>query len=140
MHVPIGHSYACMPMRRAQPWSPCVAARAGRLLQPNGCRHGCTMRMLGRSRHAQRPALQALRFIARDTLRARQVELCCRVAALLVRLHHAQLVATPGARGPLVALQRLLRARTGGLKDVLGFNMAGIEHLQRLLKERQRSV
>ena len=62
------------------------------------------------------------------------------MAALLVRLHHAQLTATPAARGPLVALQRLLRARTAGLKDVLGFNMAGVQHLQRLLKERQRSV
>ena len=69
-----------------------------------------------------------------------QVELCCRVAALLVRLHHAQLTATPAARGPLVALQRLLRARTAGLKDVLGFNMAGVQHLQRLLKDRQHSV
>jgi hypothetical protein len=98
------------------------------------------MRIPGTSRHARHLALQAPRVIARDALRARQVELCCRVAALLVRLHHAQLVATPSARGPLVALQRLLRARTGGLKDVLGFNMAGIEHLQRLLKERQRSV
>lgn len=62
------------------------------------------------------------------------------MAALLVRLHHAQLTATPAARGPLVALQRLLRARTAGLKDVLGFNMAGVQHLQCLLKDRQRSV
>lgn len=68
------------------------------------------------------------------------MELSCRVAALLVRLHHAQLVATPSARGPLMALQRLLAARTGGLRDVLGFNLAGLAHLQRALKERQHSV
>jgi hypothetical protein len=35
-----------------------------------------------------------------------------RAAALLVRLHHAQLLATPSARVPLVRLQQLLRERT----------------------------
>ncbi len=68
---------------------------------------------------------------------AGQVELVCRVAALLVRLHHAQLVATPAARAPLIALQRMLAARTQGLKDVMGFNAAALAHLQRSLKERR---
>ncbi|KAK9845965.1 hypothetical protein WJX81_007060 [Elliptochloris bilobata] len=85
-------------------------------------------------------ALRLLTYLCHWLRAGLQVELCCRVAALLVRLHHAQLTATPAARGPLVALQRLLRARTGGLKDVLGFNLAGVQHLQRLLKDRQHSV
>jgi U3 small nucleolar RNA-associated protein 12 len=38
-----------------------------------------------------------------------QAELACRVAVLLLRLHHAQFVATPGARHVLVKLQRRLR-------------------------------
>lgn len=69
-----------------------------------------------------------------------QVELVSRCAALLVRLHHAQLLATPAARAPLIWLQQLLRDRTRALKDTLGFNAAAIAHLQRSLKERQQSA
>lgn len=63
-----------------------------------------------------------------------------RAAALLVRLHHAQLLATPSARAPLVRLRGLLRQRTQGLKDTLGFNLAAMAHLQRALKDRQQSA
>jgi U3 small nucleolar RNA-associated protein 12 len=63
------------------------------------------------------------------------VELSCRTAALLLRLHHAQLVAAPSARPALIALQARLRPALQGLKDVLGFNMAGIKHLQRAARE-----
>lgn len=63
-----------------------------------------------------------------------------RTAALLVRLHHAQLVATPAARAPLIQLQQWLRTRTQSLKDVMGFNMAALSHLQRSLKERQATM
>ena len=65
-----------------------------------------------------------------------QVELTCRVAVLLLRLHHAQLVATPSARPMLVRLRRRLRGGVQGLKDVLGFNLAALQHLQRMVKER----
>ena len=43
----------------------------------------------------------------------RQVELGCRVAVLLVRLHRAQLLATPAARPTLLQLHRLLHAQVG---------------------------
>jgi U3 small nucleolar RNA-associated protein 12 len=68
-----------------------------------------------------------------------QVELCCRVASLLVRLHNAQLMATPSARPALTQLAGLLRRRTRELRDVLGVNLAGLGHLSDSLKERQQA-
>ena len=82
-------------------------------------------------------ALRLLSYLAAWLRRGTQVELVCRAAALLVRLHHAQLVATPSARAPLIQLQRMLAQRTQGLKDVMGFNVAAMAHLQRSLKERR---
>ena len=41
---------------------------------------------------------------------ALQVELACRVAVLLVRLHHSQLIATAAARPIMIKLQGLLRS------------------------------
>jgi U3 small nucleolar RNA-associated protein 12 len=63
------------------------------------------------------------------------VELCARTAALLLRLHHAQLSATPAARPVLRALQARLRPAVQRLKDTLGFNVAALRHLQRQLRE-----
>jgi len=64
-----------------------------------------------------------------------QVELSCRVATLLLRLHHAQLTATPSARQTLVGLHKKMRAAVQGLKDTLGFNIAALRFLQRAAKE-----
>ena len=58
------------------------------------------------------------------------MELSVRVATLLLRLHQQQLVATPAARPTLVSLHRALHGRVRSLKDVLGFNIAALEHLQ----------
>lgn len=63
-----------------------------------------------------------------------QVELGCRVATLLLRLHHAQLTATPSARQTLVDLHKRMRAGVQGLKDTLGFNIAALKYLQRTAK------
>ena len=63
-------------------------------------------------------------------------ELSCRTAVLLLRLHHAQLVATAGARPVLLRLQRYLRPAVQALKDTAGFNVAGLQHLLRLARER----
>ncbi|KAG2501235.1 hypothetical protein HYH03_001042 [Edaphochlamys debaryana] len=65
------------------------------------------------------------------------VELTVRLAVLLVRLHHSQLTATAAARPVMLALQRKLRAAAQGLKDVVGFNMAALQHLSRRVKERE---
>ncbi|CAL8469217.1 g8758 [Coccomyxa elongata] len=85
-------------------------------------------------------ALRLLQYLCSWLAAGTQVELVSRCAALLVRLHHAQLLATPAARAPLIRLRQLLRDRTRALKDTLGFNAAAIAHLQRSLKERQQSA
>jgi hypothetical protein len=64
-----------------------------------------------------------------------QVELSCRVATLLLRLHHAQLTATPSARQTLVDLHKRLRAAVQGLRDTLGFNIAALKYMQRVAKD-----
>lgn len=63
-----------------------------------------------------------------------------RVATLLLRLHQLQLTSTPAARPTLVALHSKLHGQVKGLKDVLGFNIAALEHLQRSLKERSTAA
>lgn len=64
------------------------------------------------------------------------IELACRVAVLLLRLHHSQLVATTSARHVLLTLSRYLRPGVQALKDLAGFNLAGLGHLQRMQKEK----
>lgn len=68
-----------------------------------------------------------------------QVELACRVAVLLVRLHHKQIVATPSARPVLVRVRGLMQTALQKKKDVMGFNLAAIRHLQRLVLESHTS-
>lgn len=72
---------------------------------------------------------------ASGLISALQAELSCRVATLLLRLHHSQLTATPSARQALVDLHKRLRAAVQGLRDTLGFNIAALKYLQRLAKE-----
>lgn len=85
-------------------------------------------------------ALRLLSYLCQWLKKGQQVELCCRVSTLLVRLHHPQLVATPSARPALVQLQLLLRQRVQGLKDTMGFNLAALQHLKRSVKERQAGL
>lgn len=68
-------------------------------------------------------------------LHATQAELCCRVAVLLLRLHHGALTSTPSARPTLLALHAQLRPALQALKDTLGFNCAALKYLQRSAKE-----
>lgn len=65
------------------------------------------------------------------------VELCVRVATLLLRIHQAPLAATPAAREPLLALQRNMRSAVGGLRDCVGYNAAALAYLKRAARERQ---
>jgi U3 small nucleolar RNA-associated protein 12 len=80
-------------------------------------------------------ALRLLGYLAPWLRRGSQVELLCRVATLLLRVHMQQLMATPAARPVLTELQGLLRSQVQGLKDSMGFNLAAIEHLRRVVAE-----
>ena len=80
-------------------------------------------------------ALRLLGYLPPWLRRGSQVELLCRVATLLLRVHMQQLMATPAARPVLTELQGLLRSRVQGLKDTMGFNLAAIEHLRRVVAD-----
>lgn len=62
------------------------------------------------------------------------------MATLLLRLHMQQLMGTPSARPLLIELQALLHQRVQELKDMMGFNLAALSHLQRQLRERSGVV
>jgi U3 small nucleolar RNA-associated protein 12 len=83
-------------------------------------------------------ALRLLRYVAGALADGGggRVETLARAAALLLRLHMAQLSAAPAARGVLTELRGLLRGRVQALKDVAGFNLAALGHLQRAARAR----
>ena len=64
-----------------------------------------------------------------------KTELTCRLASLIVRLHYVQLGATHRARAVLLRLRPLLRKRAAELRDMMGFNLAGMNMWETHLKE-----
>ena len=64
-----------------------------------------------------------------------KTELTCRLASLIVRLHYVQLGATHRARAVLLRLRPLLRKRAKELRDLMGFNLAGMNMWETHLKE-----
>jgi U3 small nucleolar RNA-associated protein 12 len=71
-------------------------------------------------------AAALLEFLGGWLERGEKTELTCRLAALIVRLHYAQLGATANARGTLLKIRPMLRARAKAFRDVVGFNLAGL--------------
>ncbi|KAL5981824.1 Dip2/Utp12 protein [Asimina triloba] len=65
-----------------------------------------------------------------------KVELVCRVAVVLLQTHHNQLIATPAARTVLSLLKDILYKKVKECKDILGFNLAAMDHLKQLMSLR----
>ncbi|KAL8459950.1 hypothetical protein ACS0TY_031741 [Phlomoides rotata] len=61
------------------------------------------------------------------------VQLVCRVATVLLQIHHNQLTSTVSARPILSLLKDILHARVKECKDTLGFNLAAMDHLKQLM-------
>ena len=74
-------------------------------------------------------ALRVLEMVPQWLHDTSKVELSVRVAVLLLKAHQAKLMATPAMRPTLAALQASLRARVQAFKNVMGFNLAGLQHL-----------
>ena len=60
---------------------------------------------------------------------ASRVELTVRVAVMLLTVHQAQLRASPALRPMLATLQVQLRGKVQALKNVMGYNLAGLNHV-----------
>ncbi|KAI3687841.1 hypothetical protein L1987_81544 [Smallanthus sonchifolius] len=78
-------------------------------------------------------ALKLLSFLKEWSSNLDKVELVCRIATVLLQLHHNQLVATTSTRPLLALLRDILHARVKGCKDTLGFNLAAMDHLKQLM-------
>ena len=81
-------------------------------------------------------ALKILDYLVEWLEQGSQVELLCRISTLLLRVHMQQLIGTPTARPVLIKLKELLRSRVQYMKDMVGFNVAAMTHLQRAVKMR----
>ena len=80
-------------------------------------------------------ALALLDFLSGWLEKGEKVELTCRLASLIVRLHYAQLGATANARGTLLKIRPMLRDRARSFRDTLGFNLAGLGMWQMRVEE-----
>lgn len=78
-------------------------------------------------------ALKLLSFLKDWSLKPDKIELVCRVATVLLQLHHNQLIATASARPVLTVLKDILHSRVKECKDTLGFNLAAMDHLKQLM-------
>ena len=66
-----------------------------------------------------------------------ETELVMRILLFLVRLHHGPLSNAPSVLATLNRLQGVARKRVDQVRDRIGFNLAGLQYLQRELEERE---
>ncbi|CAA7391314.1 unnamed protein product [Spirodela intermedia] len=69
-----------------------------------------------------------------------KVELICKVTTVLLQTHHSQLTATPAARPILSVLKETLHERVEECKDMLGFNLAAMDHLKEMMSIRSDAL
>jgi len=63
------------------------------------------------------------------------IELCCRCAVFLLRVHFSQIVATRSLVPEIQKLKSVMRYSMGSLRDMVGTNMAGLQHMKRALEQ-----
>ena len=66
-----------------------------------------------------------------------ETELLMRILLFLVRLHHGPISNAPSLLPILNRLQGVARRRVDQVRDRIGFNLAGLQYLQRELEERE---
>ncbi|XP_059305925.1 uncharacterized protein LOC132057366 [Lycium ferocissimum] len=81
-------------------------------------------------------ALELLSYLKNWISIPDKVELVCRVATLLLQLHHHQLVSTVSARPLLTLLKIGLHARVKECKDTIGFTLAAMDHFMQMLSSK----
>ncbi|KAL6133466.1 hypothetical protein ACLB2K_065701 [Fragaria x ananassa] len=85
-------------------------------------------------------ALKLMSYLKDWTLNHDKVELVCKIALVLHQTHYNQLVSTPAARPMLTALNQILYPEVKELKDLIGHNLAGLEHLKQLMASRSDAL
>ena len=65
-----------------------------------------------------------------------ETELTCRCLFFLLRIHHNKIISTPEALPIIDCIRSHTRTRVREMKDIVGFNLAGLQFLQRQLEDR----
>eukprot|EP00892_Ulva_mutabilis_P003716 jgi/Ulvmu1/1716/UM116_0030.1 len=84
-------------------------------------------------------ALAVLRLIPRWLDGPLNVELCVRVAVFILKAHEGPLTASPGCTTLIAEVQKDLRTRLRNMKNMVGFNMAGLRYVQAEHSRRQKT-
>jgi U3 small nucleolar RNA-associated protein 12 len=74
-------------------------------------------------------------FISIWVQRQWNVPLTCRVLFFMLKTHQKQIVASRELKGMLEGMRRDLRSTLGGIKDVIGFNLAALGFVSERVKE-----
>ncbi|CAJ2650069.1 unnamed protein product [Trifolium pratense] len=85
-------------------------------------------------------ALKLLSYLKEWTSYSDKVELVCRIGTLLLQTHYNQLLSTPAARPVLIAFSDIFYERVKGWKDIFGFNLAAMDHIQQLMASRSDAL
>ena len=78
-----------------------------------------------------------IHFLTEMITERMQVELVSRVLFFVLRLHHLQIVSNQSLRQDIELLKLSVRAQLEDHKQTLGFNMAGLKYIQRVVQEKQ---
>ncbi|MCL7047922.1 hypothetical protein MKW94_012302 [Papaver nudicaule] len=81
-------------------------------------------------------ALKLLDYLKDWASRPDKVELVSRVNTVLLQTHHNQLISTPAARPIMTSLSAVLYPTVKQFKEVLGFNLAALDHIKQLMSSR----
>ncbi len=75
-------------------------------------------------------------FLSEMIQKEMQIELVGRVLFFVLRLHHRQIVANHSLRDHIEGLKDLVRKQLEEHRNVLGFNIAGLKHVKRVVAEK----
>lgn len=64
-----------------------------------------------------------------------QAEVCVRLTMCLLKAHHSRMMSTPACKSVLADVQRSLRTRVQAMKSLMGFNVAGLNHIKHTIKQ-----
>ncbi|KAK6942734.1 Small-subunit processome, Utp12 [Dillenia turbinata] len=81
-------------------------------------------------------ALKLMSYLRDWAMIPDKVELVSRIATVLLQTHYNQLDTTSAARPLLTSLKDILYSQIKGCKDMLGFNLAAMDHLKQLMSLR----
>lgn len=85
-------------------------------------------------------SLKLLSYLKEWSIHPDKVELVCRIATVLLQTHHNQLVATTAARPLLAELKGFLYKKVKECKDMLGFNIAAMDHIKEMMALRSDAL